>query len=84
MPPAYDFKLALTRVLKLTGGPRAELATLDDAAKLIGAMTTWRKARPHWKYAVELLLKAADTGKITDIEAATAQMERALRVEGWL
>jgi hypothetical protein len=30
------------------------------------------------------LLKAADTKKITDIEAATAQMERALRVEGWL
>ena len=47
-------------------------------------MTAWRKARPHWKYAVGLLLKAADTRKITDIEAATAQMERALRVEGWL
>ena len=47
-------------------------------------MAVWRKAPPHWKYAVGLLLKAADTKKITDIEAATAQMERALRVEGWL
>ena len=47
-------------------------------------MTAWGKARPYWKYAVGLLLKAADTKKITDIEAATAQMERALRVEGWL
>ena len=84
MAPAYDFKLALTRVIKPTGGPGAELATLEDAAKLVGAMTAWRKARPHWKYAVGLLLKAADTKKITDIEAATAQMERALRVEGWL
>jgi hypothetical protein len=26
MPPAYDFKLALTRVIKPTGGPGAELA----------------------------------------------------------
>jgi CBS-domain-containing membrane protein len=31
-----------------------------------------------------LLLKAAETGKRRDVEAATAQMERALRVEGWL
>jgi hypothetical protein len=26
----------------------------------------------------------ADQGKRRDVEAATAQMERALRVEGWL
>jgi hypothetical protein len=65
-------------------GLAQNLATLEDAAKLVGALTAWRKARPHWKYAVGLLFKAADTRKITDIEAATAQMERALRVEGWL
>jgi hypothetical protein len=28
--PAYDFKLALTRVIESTGGPGAELATLED------------------------------------------------------
>jgi hypothetical protein len=33
---------------------------------------------------VELLLKAAETRRISDIEAATAQMERALRRDGWL
>jgi hypothetical protein len=27
MPPAYDFKLALTRVIEPTGGPGVELAT---------------------------------------------------------
>jgi hypothetical protein len=43
-----------------------------------------RQARPHWDFAAELLLKAAETGEPDDIEAATAQIERALRVEGWL
>jgi hypothetical protein len=28
--------------------------------------------------------KAAETGKRRDVDAATAQMERPLRVEGWL
>ena len=78
MLPAYDFKLALTRVIEPTRGPGAELATLQDVARFIGQM------KPHWDFAAELLLKAAQTGEEADIEAATAQMERALRVEGWL
>jgi hypothetical protein len=36
MPPAYDFKLALTRVIEPTEGPGAELATLEDAARFVG------------------------------------------------
>jgi hypothetical protein len=32
----------------------------------------------------ELLLRAAQTREEEDIEATTAQTERALRVEGWL
>jgi hypothetical protein len=72
MPPAYDFKLALTRVIEPTGGPGAELATLEDAARLIGQMRPWRQARPHWDFAAELLLKAAQTRKESDIEMATA------------
>jgi hypothetical protein len=35
-------------------------------------------------FAAELFLRAAEAGKRRDVEAATAQMERALRVEGWL
>jgi hypothetical protein len=84
MAPAYDFKLALTRVIEPTGGPGAELATLENAARFVGLMRPWRQARPHWDFAAELLLKAAQTKEESDIEMATAQMERALRVEGWL
>ena len=84
MAPAYDFKLALTRVIEPTGGPGAELATLEDAARFVGPMRPRRQARPHWDFAAELLLKAAQTKEGSDIEMATAQMERALRVEGWL
>ena len=84
MTGVHDFKVALPRVIKPRGGPGVELATLGDAAKFVGAMSARRKARPHWKYAVELLLKAAETRKISDIEAATSQMERALRRDGWL
>jgi hypothetical protein len=80
----YDFKRALTRVIEPKGGPGAELATLADAARFIGLMKTWRQSRPHWDFAAELLLKAAQTRKESDIEMATSQMERALRVEGWL
>jgi len=82
MLPAYDFKLALTRAIEPTRGPRAELATLQDPARFIGQMKPWRQARPHWDFAAELLLKAAETREEDDIEAATAQMERALGLEG--
>ena len=84
MAPQYDFKLALTRTIEPTGGRAIELATLADAARFVGRMRPFRQARPHWDFAAELLLKAAETKQEGDIEAATAQMERALRVEGWL
>jgi hypothetical protein len=60
---AYDFKLALTRVIEPTGGPGAELPTLEDVARFIGQMKPWRQARPYWDFAVELLLRTAKTGK---------------------
>ena len=84
MAHAANFKLALTRTIKPTAGPGLELATLEDAARFIALMKPFRQARPHWDFAAELLLRAAETGKRKDVEAATAQMERALRVEGWL
>jgi hypothetical protein len=46
------FKLALTRVIEPTGGPGAELATLEDAARFVGLMKPWRQARLHWDFAV--------------------------------
>ena len=60
------------------------MVTLEDAARFVGLMRPWHRARPYWDFAAELLLKAAQTGEESDIEMATAQMERALRVEGWL
>jgi hypothetical protein len=84
MAHAPNFKLALTRTIEPTGGPGGELATLEDAARFVGLLGSSRQGRPHWDFAAELLLKAAETGKRRDVEDATAQMERALRVEGWL
>ena len=83
MSRAHDFKLALTRVIEPTRGPGAELVTLEDAARFVGLMKPWRQARPHWDFAAELLLTAAETREESDIEMATAQMERALQVDGW-
>ena len=60
------------------------MATLEDAARFVGQMKPWRQARPHWDFAAELLLKAAQTRDESDIKMATAQMESALRVEGRL
>jgi hypothetical protein len=57
---------------------------LADAARFVALLRPLRQARPHWDFAPELLLKAAETGKRRDAEAATAHMERALRVERWL
>jgi len=80
----HDFKVGLTRVIKPTGGPAVKLATLGDAARFVGWMSPWRQAHPHWDCAAELLLKAAQTRKRADIEAATAQIECALRRDNWL
>ena len=65
---AYDFKPGLTRVIEPTGGPGAELATIEDAARFVGLMKPWRQSRPHWDFAAELLLKAAETRKESDID----------------
>ena len=90
-------RLPLTRVIEPTGGHRAlkgylrwtdarheRRATLADAARFVGLMKPGRQSRPHWDFAAELLLKAAETGERRDIKAATVQMEFALRVEGWI
>jgi hypothetical protein len=80
---APNFKLALTRTIEPTGGPGVELATLEDPPRFVGLLRSWCQARPPWDFAAALLLRAADTGKRSDVEAATVQMERAWRVEGW-
>ena len=83
-PQEHDFNRKLTRVIEPKEGPGVELATLEDAARIMGHMRPWRQVRPHWEYAPELVLVAATTGQEADIERATAQMERALRRDNWL
>ena len=78
------FPSKLSRRIEPAGGPGVELVTLEDAARFMGHMRPWRQARPIWDYAAELILRAATSGKRADIEAATAQMERALRTDNWL
>jgi hypothetical protein len=78
-----DFTRKLARTIEPTGGPGVELSTLEEAARFIGHLRPWRQRRPVWDYAAQLVLTAATTGKRSDIGNATAQIERALRVEGW-
>jgi hypothetical protein len=77
MARAHDVKRALTRTIEPIGGPGIEPATLKDAARSVGLLRTWRQSRPHWDFAAELLLQAAETGKRRDVEAAT-EIERVI------
>jgi len=58
---APNFKLALTRVIEPTGGPGVEPATLEDAARFVGLLRSWRQARPPWDLQPRLVLRAAET-----------------------
>jgi hypothetical protein len=57
--PKPDFQRRLTHIIAPTGGPRAELVTLADAARFIGLMRPWCQTKPVWDYETELLLTAA-------------------------
>jgi len=78
------FHRKLLHPIEPTSGPGALLETLEDCAKFMGHMRPWRQARPHREFAAELVLKAAKTGRRADVDAAGAQMERALRCHGRL
>ena len=67
----------------LTGGPRSRLETLQDAAILIRNLEPFRRARPVWDRAAEVILIAAETGKRADVAEATRQMLVALGHENW-
>jgi hypothetical protein len=83
-PPYLGRKLANPIMPKAGPGAAATLRSLDDCARLVGSLYTWRQARPHWEHCAELILVAARTGRRADVDAAGVQMERALRCEGWL
>jgi hypothetical protein len=78
------FRRKLTIPIEPKMGPAAILETLEDCAKFVRHMHRRRQARPHWEFAAELILKAAKSGRRADVDAVGAQMERALRCDGWL
>jgi len=65
-------------------GTDLALATLRDAAEFIGALPVRRQSAPYWQYAAELVQRAAESRKPSDILAAEAQLRRALANEGML
>jgi hypothetical protein len=84
MAKAPEFKRLLAHPIKPIGGPQVLLVTLEDAAKFIGLMESWRQARPYWDRCAGEILKAAKTGTRSDIVEATRSLEVALRRESWL
>jgi hypothetical protein len=67
----------LSRPLVLKDGARLEILS-DVRALFLDRFSTITHSDPI-AYAGELLLRAAETGKRADIEAATEQIERVLR-----
>lgn len=84
MTKAPNFKQLLAHPIKPTGGPPVLLVTLGDAAKFIGLMEPWRQASPYWDRCAGEILKAAKSGKRSDIVEVTRSLEVALRRENWL
>ena len=75
-PQKYDFSLKLTRVSEAKEGRALSW-------RVWRTLRPWRQVRPHWEYAVELVLIAATRAK-KRTSRATTQMERALRRDNWL
>jgi hypothetical protein len=60
------------------------IATLEEGRSLISALPDPHPASFHWRYASELLVKAAERGERYAVMDARAQFARALRTEGLL
>ena len=75
-----NFNRRFAEPIRLANGP--VLATLRDAAEIIGGLASFRQQPPTWEYAAELVLWAATTGRKEDVEEARLQILRALRTDG--
>jgi len=80
----YANEMAWTRKLpaKITLKDGRVLTTLAEARQMVLAVPEPQQSHPHWQYAVELLLKAAEHEG--DVEKVWAQLRRALLVEGMI
>ncbi|MGE0233683.1 MAG: hypothetical protein AB7S46_18065 [Flavobacteriaceae bacterium] len=82
--PPKRWATKLTRRIVVRKGPHDWLLSLDDARLYILKHLQDASDPAPVEKAVDLLVHAAGTGRLADREAATAQMERALRGRGWL
>jgi hypothetical protein len=57
------------------------IASLEDGRELMSSISVSNLDSFHWRYAGELLLKAADRGERYAVMDARAQLERALRAD---
>ena len=69
MAHAPNFKLALTRVIVPTGGPDAELATLEDAARFVGLLRSLQL--PCMQVALTMMRHCAQRTHFSQIKTAT-------------
>lgn len=58
------------------------IASLAEARDLLAALPPPRRSDRHWKYADDLLARAADRNEKYSTMDARAQMARALKEEG--
>lgn len=72
----------LAHPMAIQGG--VTLWTLMDAGNIILATPERHQMRREWQSAAGKLMRAAETGALADIEAATKQMELALLLDGRL
>ena len=79
---ASNWDRKLSEPVKMTRG--RILNTLSDVRDLILRLGDSTVRASWWTYATELLLKAAESGKRSDINSATVQLCRALDREGML
>jgi hypothetical protein len=77
------FDAELSAIYQPSRGVR-DLVTLGDAARFILALGPAQSASACWKSCAAAVVLAARTGRRGDIAIASANLERALRREGWL
>jgi hypothetical protein len=58
------------------------IATLADAREIVEALPSDHLDSAHWRYASEMLVRAADHNEKYSTQDARAQLTRALLVEG--
>jgi hypothetical protein len=77
--PASDWERPLCRMITPVGG--APMHTLADARNFIVELPKGTRQQEIWDRAANLLIKAAESGRATEIEAATFKIECALLIQ---